>query len=154
MPRDYWLWWWSGPVLLFATNYFFFTGSDVSPSILMAAGLTMMVVWLALVLVGAKRNKESPKNVAYWWSLIAIGVFVVFGSWMYIFPQRGLVTNLLAIAFVAVWLIGGLAVIVLWLVAKSRSKSVQTTRPCPYCAEQIQIAAVKCRFCSESLASQ
>ncbi len=159
MPRDYWKWWWGGFAIVFVAMPI--TGLlklEGTPAELVT--LVTLLIWVALAAVGWRRSQTAPKNFAFKWSVAALISYVVFAIAILATSGEPEGVMLAAVTVVAVlwgiiWIIGGLAVIIVWLVSKSKTKVNQTsaTKNCPYCAEEIQVAAIKCKHCGESLSA-
>lgn len=154
MPKDYWYWWWTGFGLVVAVNVLVSAAFDMSQPVAVGVGtsLLMVVVWMGLTFVGFKRNETSRRNFAFWWSIAMIVAYSFADVGLAFSPEPTLVPTIFSVIFGVVLVVGGPIVIVVWLVGKSRSGPSASTRACPVCAEQIQVAAVKCRFCGETLA--
>lgn len=153
MPRDYWKWWWGGFAVVFAVNAFNVVVLNLDPadsSAQIIMGISF-VIWVGLVVVGWRRNQDARKTFSFWWSIAAVAVYLLFALATAFLPETAQLVT--AVLWVIVWVVGGIAVIIIWLVGKSKPRTSQlsSTRACPYCAETIQNAAIKCKHCGEAV---
>ena len=151
MPRDYWKWWWSGFAIVLAVSILNNQVLNILDTPARIIDMIAVIAWTGIAVVAWRRNQHAPKTLSFWWSIAAIAVYVVFAFALAYLPEAA--QFVIAAIWGIVWIVGGIAVIIVWLIGKSKppTPKAPTTRLCPYCAEAVQFAAIKCKHCGEAL---
>lgn len=136
--------------------------------------VTLLALWSSITFIVGRMTPDGERRYAFWWALSVpllgllplsvISAVAELADFDPIFP-----ITLWGVAFAGLVLVGGGAVIALWgyrrssqakrifldFPASSDTKS-DLSRPhqfklCPMCAEEIKMAAVKCKHCGSDL---
>jgi hypothetical protein len=134
MPRAYWLWFWGGFFVFMASAYVSWSSFNVSGTASGVVGLIAWGVWLVMIVVGVwvSASHIGIRVFSFWWSLAAFAsvlLRVVTGLMLTQATREWY--EFAGVLMVGIWLLGGGAVVAMWVVrtAVKKRSGESTDRP-------------------------
>ena len=119
LPRNYWAWWWGGCIACFSIGA---VATALAGHVTLGSPIVdflQMAAWIGLALVGWLRNRTGHRNFAFWWSVALLATLLLTRVGMVAAEQLPSgVLEAFDVLNVLTLVVGGLAVIIIWIVRR------------------------------------